>query len=520
MYEKQKRYFYILIFCMAGLICLGCTERSEVPKTELPSVTNSVTEAPGDNPTPTSTPVLTDAPTDTPVPTDTPAPTDAPVPTNTPTPTSVPTPLATDPCDGRFWTGYYAGEETILMTGAQIRAWNEKNERIGATKLVQMTQVGGYTALDVSRLIEGYSLPSRKVFDNHEITAADKESLLQARNLSVLQNTGAAIANVRYGILVSNTDLRSFPTEKRLTSEVQGRFDYLQETRLLMSEPVLVLHESADGDWCFVQAQNYCGWIREKDIAYCTKESFGELADTFADVDSVRVAVVTKNGQYRLGDSELYLRMGTRLLCDSAEGDRLKLKLPCRGTAGALEWKDVSVSCTDIDGVTCFSAGYLPYTRANVMMLAERLLGTPYAWGDALSFGADPAEHGDNGMDCSSTVSAVFRCFGFVMPRNTGTQRMLDCEKRELSGLSVAGRKEVLDGLQGGELLYTSGHVMLYLGKVNGEYYILHNTSTESRDDGGTDAFYRCLITTTGLGRSGQTILERLIQMNALFPID
>ena len=84
----------------------------------------------------------------------------------------------------------------------------------------------------------------------------------------------------------------------------------------------------------------------------------------------------------------------------------------------------------------------------------------------------------------------------------------------------MAERKEVLDGLQGGELLYTSGHVMLYLGKADENYYVLHNTSTESRDDGGKDEFYRCLITTTSPGKRGQTILDRLIQVNALFPID
>ena len=94
------------------------------------------------------------------------------------------------------------------------------------------------------------------------------------------------------------------------------------------------------------------------------------------------------------------------------------------------------------------------------------------------------------------------------------------CVKQDLTGFGTTQRKEVLDGLKGGELLYTSGHVMLYLGCVGEEYYILHNTSTEARDDGGKDEFYRCLITTTDLGKSGQTILERLIQMNALFSID
>ncbi len=531
---------------MQGEVMTGA-ESSAESLTQEPVLTDApmLTEVPSDA---TNTPVLTDAPTDAAGTagdssevlnnTSTPTPTCTPVPTNTPTPT----PGITDPYDGRFWTGKYVEDTELLLTKRQIREQNDKNFKTGGTKLAVLSERRMYTAGEVLGMIEEYSLPSKKYLDNKEFGTADKDALLQARNLSALrENTTRAIVP-EYGILVMNTDLRSFPTEKRLTSEAQGRFDYLQETRLLIGEAVLVLHRSADDAWCFVQAENYCGWIRESAIAYCGFDELCDVTETLADVERGQVAVVTKNGNYRIGKADVYLRMGTRLLCADAEtvtenadritdgqsmlqiledapaGEVVTIKLPCKDANSWLVWEEASVSAVDAEGDRCIVNGYLPYTGANVMQLAVRLLGSPYAWGDAPSFGADVLQVGDNGMDCSSTVSAVLKCFGFVLPRNTGTQRKMDCEKTVLSGMSDKECREVLDGLQGGELLYTSGHVMLYLGKVDGEYYVLHNTSTESRDDGGKDEFYRCVITTMSLGKTGQTILERLLQINTLFP--
>ena len=524
MERSLRRYIvYIGLIGVLGVLLCGCEKRTEEtpPFADVSGMQAEVpTEAAGTagdsseilnniaTGTPTSTPILTNSPT--------PTPTCTPVLTNTPTPT----PVITDPYDGRFWTGKYADDTEILLTQRQIEEQNEKNCRARGTKLVVLSERRMYTAGEILGMIEEYSLPSKKYLDNRVFGTAEKEALMQVRNLSALrENTTGAIVP-EYGILVMNTDLRSFPTEKRLTSEVQGRFDYLQETRLLIGEAVLVLHCSADGAWCFVQAENYCGWIRESAIAYCDFDELCAVTETLADVESVQVAVVTKNGNYRVGEQELYLRMGTRLLCTGTEGDAVTISLPRRDTNCCLVWEEAGVRVVDAEGELCIVNGYLPYTGANVMQLAVRLLGSPYAWGDAPSFGDDVSQAGDNGMDCSSTVSAVLKCFGFVLPRNTGTQRKMDCEKMNLSGMADKERREVLDSLQGGELLYTSGHVMLYLGKVDGEYYVLHNTSTESRDDGGKDEFYRCVITTMGLGKTGQTIIERLIQMNALFPID
>ena len=246
---------------MQGEVMTGAESPAE-SLTQEPVLTDApmLTEVPSDA---ANTPVLTDAPTDAAGTagdssevsnnTSTPTPTCTPVPTNTPTPT----PVITDPHDGRFWTGKYAKDTELLLTKRQIEEQNDKNFKAGGTKLAVLSERRMYTAGEVLGMIEEYSLPSKKYFDNKEFGTADKDALLQERNLSALRKDTARAIVPEYGILIMNTDLRSFPTGKRLTSEVQGRFDYLQETRLLIGEAVLVLHRSSDGAWCFVQAENY-----------------------------------------------------------------------------------------------------------------------------------------------------------------------------------------------------------------------------------------------------------------------
>src|SRR5690606_40958115 len=40
-----------------------------------------------------------------------------------------------------------------------------------------------------------------------------------------------------------------------------------QESALFPGDPVVVLHESADGEWLFVLSQRYAAWIRKEHVA-------------------------------------------------------------------------------------------------------------------------------------------------------------------------------------------------------------------------------------------------------------
>ncbi len=521
MNKKIGRLYKVVLFVLLSSVLCSCGKKEKKEEyvqtmAQAKGLTGILTITPTAEPVamPTGNPEteLTATPTSEPVATLTSEPETTPTPTPIPEPS--PTPVVVNPLDGAYWREVYADNTAELLTKKEIMSLNEKNFKATGTNLVKLSELEKPEAIKVLQMIESYSFPKMKYYDNREITSAEKEAIYKARNLEALQAVGRV--EPAYGIVIQNTDLRSFPTEKCLTTSANGRYDYLQETVLLLNEAVIVLHTSSDGEWCFVQAENYYGWISEASIAFCSKESMNEWYETMLDTENEKVLLVTKNSVYETDEGPLALRMGTRLLYEEGEDGEIAVVLPRRDEEKKLKKKMYSVKIKDGVFDESFHRGYLPYTRNNIVMLATELLDTPYAWGDALPFGKTVSSGKEIGMDCSSTVSAVYRCFGFVMPRNTGAQRNMACAGENVTDYTPAKRYEMLDCLEAGALLYSPGHVMLYLGTYMDEYYILHNTTTEFLADGTEEAYYRCVITTMGLGKKGKTITEQLLEMKVL----
>ncbi|MDD5036774.1 MAG: NlpC/P60 family protein, partial [Methylococcaceae bacterium] len=114
------------------------------------------------------------------------------------------------------------------------------------------------------------------------------------------------------------------------------------------------------------------------------------------------------------------------------------------------------------------SIGYLPYTARSVYRQAFKMLNAPYGWGDMY-----------REQDCSRFLQMVFATFGIELPRNSGGQAK--------TGRSIAEFKETTPSdnklntiltrsLQGLTILRMTGHIVLYLGDVNGHPYAIHAT--------------------------------------------
>lgn len=500
LYKGCSLFVFIVLLCSCGL-----PEDKEEYEQEIIPV-----YAPVETPTITLTAKPTEPVKNEPI-----EPTEIPTkPIKEPVSTCSPTPVAVNPLDGAYWRERYVDATAELMTKKEIASVNEKNFRADGTNLVKLSEWEKTETAKVLQMLTSYSFPKLKYYDNREITSADKETICNARNMEALQR--AERVDPTYGILIRNTNLRSFPTEKCLTTTMNGRYDYLQETVLLLNEAVVVLHTSLDGEWCFVQAENYYGWISEDAIAYCSKEDMIEWYGTMWDTESHAFLLVTKNGVYETEEEPLALRMGTRFSYEEREDGEIVIVLPTRDEDKNLKKKRYVVKTYTDEFEKSFHRGYVPYTRSNIVALTTELLDTPYAWGDAFSYEPEGVAGYTIGMDCSSTVAAVYRCFGFVLPRNTGAQRNMACDGYDMTEESLAARSKILDELEAGALLYSPGHVMVYLGKVDDEYYVLHNTTTEFLPDGTEEAFYRCVITTMSLGKSGETIENQLVAVKVL----
>ncbi len=265
-----------------------------------------------------------------------------------------------------------------------------------------------------------------------------------------------------YGFLVDQTDLRALPTAEALFDGPGDPYiDNLQASSLEPGQPVVILHRSADDAWRYVAAEFASGWVPASAVAAADEAAFArryraqavtvvsDRADLFADEPLTRFA--------------LYVRMGTRLLLSGEErGGTIGVSLPERDAGGGLRERTLWVDADDV------ARGPLPYTPRTIYRQAFRLLNAPYGWGG--SFGQ---------QDCSQFLCQVFATVGVTLPRNSARQAKVGTPLPSFrADLGDEEKRASLaeGGLGGATFLRFPGHIMLYLGEVNGEPYAIHST--------------------------------------------
>ncbi len=349
----------------------------------------------------------------------------------------------------------------------QINSATMANSASGVTDVTAFETV---TADEVRAWIESYTYGEWPYLDGAEVTQTDKDEILSRRNLDGISDT----VSISYGVIVQNAAVRAFPTWRKAAKSLEDTaFDYIQESMLLVGEPVAVVHQTADGIWSFVQATNYRGWVETKRIGFCT-------LDELKAWQTAERAVVT-DAKLTLLDVEL--RMGTALPASVDENGAVIVSLPQVDENGLLTIKAVE---TTQEGI---HFGYMALTQKNILEQAKKLIGTAYGWGDS---------NGD--MDCSSTMNSIYRCFGIILPRNTSELAQTGTEVVSLEGMTQEEKLEQIHSMKPGTLLVMKGHVVMYIGQEDGQDMILHNFTTCLAEDGvSTENVYQCRITPLNL---------------------
>lgn len=153
---------------------------------------------------------------------------------------------------------------------------------------------------------------------------------------------------IKYGMSIRKTSVRSFPVNTPFFSSIEhskiNNFDRFQETSCFPFEPVLILHQSTDKQWYFVNLYNYFGWVKTNDIALATdKEEIFEYA-TSKDFLMV-IAKETTLTLHKKNSSPITIKcgMGTRLCYLGNHESNLvqdyKVKVPSRSNSGNLLFK-------------------------------------------------------------------------------------------------------------------------------------------------------------------------------------
>lgn len=428
-----------------------------------------------------------------------------------------------------WWIENYA-DDSVILTDEEIASFNKANFNNGCG-LVDLTAFeNDLTTEKIIDMINDYSFPSKEYVNGRKITEEEKAEILLNRNLPEVKEDSASTENIkndldlniRYAITTQNASIRAFPTDIFLTNTV-GKYDYMQETGVNYYEPLIVLWDSKDGEWSFVQTYDYNGWMRKESFGLCSKEIFDSLVN---DIKNGDYQVFNKTGRFfldinttgtmfaleeyvepedanadNIADIENLLvtfRMGTQIPYKDG-----KFTWVFRNEKGEAEFMNLERIYTGMVNDSFIADYILPvqkFTKNNLLYRANEALGTPYSWGDS----------DENGMDCSSTLQGLFKCFGIIIPRNSSQQIKLSANIVNLSEMSLTEKLDTITDLPMGSILYMPGHVMMYLGEYNGIPYIIHNTTDSARDDKGVTYFNSCVLTSIGIGKSGLTLFDKI----------
>ena len=372
-----------------------------------------------------------------------------------------------------FWVGRMAQPHQLLMDRAAIATQNAKLRQLDRSMHDLRAIPATLDGATVRGWIEDLSeRPSSPRFDVRGARVPARTLDTMVDNLAL--DAVPASQPTRHGLVVHRAALRTFPTAQRMFSRAgETDIDRLQESALFPGTPVVVAHESRDGDWLFVVSPRYAAWIEKKHVA------IGSAAEVFGYVDKAPYRIITGGTEDTVFTreeprvSQLQLDMGIRLPLAEVPADRPVngqhpytshiIELPVRNDDGTLGFSPALLP-RRLDS----ASDYLPLTPANLVRQGFKFLGERYGWG-----------HAYDARDCSGFVSEIYRSMGVQLPRNTSAQAVspalhhVTFDKDD----DRAARMAAVARLQVGDLVYIPGHVMMVIGRVNGGPYVIHDTN-------------------------------------------
>lgn len=347
------------------------------------------------------------------------------------------------------------------------------------------------------------------------VTQAYLDTLLDNANADGIPET----LSIRYGYSVARASLRALPTND-FAGETESDlfYDKLVQSECMPFLPVMVVHESKDGEWYFVWFYGFGGWIEKDKIALCpSREDWlarQEKGD-FLLVTGRELRLNVDRGNKEL--SGLVLPMGTRMplltveetpesVSSRATFNSYAVKLPVRGADGMIEDRVALVPMSaDVH------IGYMDYTSRNVLTQAFKLLGDRYGWAGL-----------DLSNDCSGIVREIWLCFGIEMDRTAGLQsRTFLAKIIDVENASTEEKMTALAGLMPGSLVYFPGHIMIYLGTRNHIPYVISSVGSfaaETMETGTVLSVNSMTVNSLLVHRkSGLTWLDSLTKMISIY---
>ena len=248
-----------------------------------------------------------------------------------------------------YWIGRNPNGDEIILEAQEISKLNAQ---------IRGKDVYAADLYNYPQTISAATLKSkiRKATDDLKINGEDYKKYFANRNFDAVTDS-----TVLYAVTLERVNLRLLPAG--LTGDA---YDKLQGTAIDPAEPLAVLWKSADGQFVFVQARNYFGWVEKMKLGFT---SLG-IWRTYVKPDNF--IVVTANKKFvKVGNKKILFQMGAVIPLSKTieDGEFWTARIPVN--AGG-EFKQAIVKIAKDDTV---HRDFLPCTTNNFIRQSFKFLG-------------------------------------------------------------------------------------------------------------------------------------------------
>lgn len=260
------------------------------------------------------------------------------------------------------------------------------------------------------------------------------------------------------GITVNVSNLRILPTNlKRFASAGRdSQFDSFQVSSIGVNVPVYISHATRDKAWYLVETDYYFGWLPARDVAFVDDPARNAW-------ENGRYIAVVKDKSPALdqeGRLIFYVSLGAIFPLTEELPDRYRILIAVGNRYKMARFKTAFIPRDNA------VLKPMKLTAFNIAALANELINAPYGWGGV-----------QGKRDCSLMMRDLFAPFGIWLHRNSNEQGLGGGVHVDLAGFSDEDKRKVIiaEGIPYATLLWKKGHIMLYIGKLDGEPLIFHN---------------------------------------------
>ena len=403
-----------------------------------------------------------------------------------------------------YWTGKNKSGEAVFVATTDLDMLNLQIRQKSANTIVDLASYPEKVypqwmtnKITATMTLGGFDKPELPtLFKNG--SALTEFSYTQARKNCGLEAL-PAVCEVRYALTIDRTNIRLLPEEAGwFESADDTHYDQLQATVLDPSEPVAVLIDSQDKEFVFVESRTYAGWVKPSALAFTDKATWQKYA---APQNYLTVLASRKT----IPQGKAFYQMGGRVLLRAADLQKdgsWAITMPTLDANGTFLEQGFN-----IPNDNAVVKGALACSENNLIRQAFRFLGEGYGWGGL-----------EKNVDCSSYVQDVYRSVGIELPRDSSKQEKAMARSISLKNMTRDQRLEIIKKSKPGSLLFTAGHVMLYLGTdENGEPLVIHALSSYfTFEDGKTLKHYVRKIIVSDLHFQNKDKIEMIDRLTSV----